>query len=96
MSSAGGTQKLVTNNPTDVASAEGRSVGKVKARSSEIFSAKTFNFNYNLMLNDSHIDTHITKKELNMQTSFGLLGGTDKISIDSKSTNHRRGRARGI
>ena len=67
VSSPGGTQNLVANKPKDVTFAEGREVGKVMVRSSEILSAKTINFNFT---NNSRTDTHNTKKELDMQTSF--------------------------
>ena len=92
VSSPGGTQNLVANKPTDITSFEGRGVGKVMARSSGILSAKTFKFNFT---NNSRTNTHNTKKELDMQTSFGLFGGTDEISTESKPTNHRRGRGKG-
>ena len=91
VSSPGGTQNLVANKPTDVTSAEGRGVGKRMARSSGILAAKTFNFNFT---NDLRTDTLNTKKELDMQTSFGLFGGTDETSTESNTTNHRRGRGK--
>ena len=90
VSSPGGTQNLVANKPTDVTSAEGRGVGKVMAWSSGILSTKTVNFT-----NNSLTDTHNTKKELDMQTSLVLFGGTGEISTESKPTNHRRRRGRG-
>ena len=78
-SSPRGTQRLITRNPTDVASAKGRRVGKMMARRSDILSSKTFNFN---ITNDSCTDTHNLKKEQKMQTSFGLLGGRHILSSE--------------
>ena len=92
-SSPGGTQRLITRNSTDVASAKGRRVGKMMARRSDILSSKTFNFN---ITNDSCTDTYNLKKEQKMQTSLGLLGSAHILSSESKSTNHRRERGHGV
>jgi hypothetical protein len=75
-SSPGGTQKLFNEKSTDVNSARGRDVGKVMARSSDIFSACTTISNFN---NSCTVTQNIDNRQ--RKTSFETIsGGESRLS----------------
>jgi hypothetical protein len=59
-SSPGGNQKLINKKPTDVNSARGRDVGKVMARTFDLFSVSTNFSNFN---NSPTVTQNLDNKE---------------------------------